>query len=807
LTESQIFSIFSAPEWTDSRLFCIFNFEEKLMRTSFVLWLLVLVCVSASAVPASAQQSVAQTSVPRLVQFSGVLKDAGARPVAGVSSVTFAIYAEQEGGAALWSETQNVLADSNGHYSIVLGAATTGGFPVELFGTGQSRWLGVSVARQPEMPRILMASVPYALKAGDAETLGGLPASSYVTMQQLQASNARPATTYVGGGTAIIATPVVSTATAGDTTNAAQSSAIQANPTGTGTTDFIPLWTSGSNLGNSLLFQTGGKLGVGTTTPASTLDINGGEILRGGFYEYPQGTATSSTGQPSHSFQWLASVFNSSTGKPVDIAYGFRAVPYGNNTAMPLASLDLFYGTGGPDGSTTDTGLLIGPNGVIDFVPSQTFSGNFTIGTTGSISSSEGQLILPSQNYNAAFGINALPNEAGTTGNVAIGTVAMVSSTNATDDVAIGLSALQTATVTNDNVAVGTEALFLDQTGSANVAVGSETLNDTTTGNYNVAVGYFADVPNTTGNKNTFLGANSEPASGTMTNATAIGANAYVSTDNSLVLGSINGVNGATASVNVGIGVTAPVYPLEVIDSGIAAGTSAIVGSTAYSGHNGIYGVANITSGGSNGGYFLSRSPAGAGIVATNSGGGLAASLQGDVQITGTLTKGGGSFKIDDPIDPANKYLSHSFVESPDMMNIYNGSVILNAKGEAVVTMPEWFSALNRDFQYQLTAIGGPAPHLYVATEIQDNQFKIAGGKKGQKISWMVTGIRQDAWANAHRIPTEEEKPANEQGRYLHPELFGAGPDKSVNATTTGAASLDAVKASAVPSVANTGQR
>jgi hypothetical protein len=121
--------------------------------------------------------------------------------------------------------------------------------------------------------------------------------------------------------------------------------------------------------------------------------------------------------------------------------------------------------------------------------------------------------------------------------------------------------------------------------------------------------------------------------------------------------------------------------------------------------------------------------------------------------------------------------------------------------------MPEWFSALNRDFQYQLTAIGGPAPHLYVATEIQDNQFKIAGGKKGQKISWMVTGIRQDAWANAHRIPTEEEKPANEQGRYLHPELFGAGPDKSVNATTAGAASLDAVKASAIPSVANSGQR
>ena len=82
----------------------------------------------------------------------------------------------QDGGAALWTETQNVLADGNGHYTALLGTATTGGVPSELFGTGQSRWLGVSIARQPEMPRVLLASVPYALKAGDADTLGGLPA-------------------------------------------------------------------------------------------------------------------------------------------------------------------------------------------------------------------------------------------------------------------------------------------------------------------------------------------------------------------------------------------------------------------------------------------------------------------------------------------------------------------------------------------------------------------------------------------------------------------------------------------------------
>ncbi|HEY0704231.1 MAG TPA: hypothetical protein VGD60_15780, partial [Candidatus Acidoferrales bacterium] len=148
--------------------------------------------------------------VPRLVQFNGSLKDAAARAVSGVASVTFAIYAEQDGGTALWSETQNVLADANGHYAVLLGAATSAGVPAELFGTGSSRWLGVTVARHEEMPRVLLASVPYALKAADAETLGGLPASAYVTEQSLAA---RTSTTILApGGTTIAAAPQNSTA-------------------------------------------------------------------------------------------------------------------------------------------------------------------------------------------------------------------------------------------------------------------------------------------------------------------------------------------------------------------------------------------------------------------------------------------------------------------------------------------------------------------------------------------------------------------------------------------------------------------
>jgi len=122
---------------------------------------------------------------------------------------------------------------------------------------------------------------------------------------------------------------------------------------------------------------------------------------------------------------------------------------------------------------------------------------------------------------------------------------------------------------------------------------------------------------------------------------------------------------------------------------------------------------------------------------------GHAGRFDGNVGIAGILTKTVGAFKIDHPLDPANKYLYHSFVESPDMMNIYNGNVMLDANGEAWVELPAWFEALNRDFRYQLTAIGAPGPSLYIAEEISGNRFKIAGGSPGLEVSWQVTGVHQ----------------------------------------------------------------
>jgi len=146
--------------------------------------------------------------------------------------------------------------------------------------------------------------------------------------------------------------------------------------------------------------------------------------------------------------------------------------------------------------------------------------------------------------------------------------------------------------------------------------------------------------------------------------------------------------------------------------------------------------------------------------------------VDGNAQVTGTLSKGGGSFKIDHPVEPGNKYLYHSFVESPDMKNVYDGMVLLDDNGRATVELPDWFEALNRDYRYQLTPIGAPTV-VYISEKIVDGRFEIAGGNPGQEVSWQVTGIRQDAWANANRIPVEVDKKAEDEGRYLHPELFG----------------------------------
>ncbi len=190
----------------------------------------------------------------------------------------------------------------------------------------------------------------------------------------------------------------------------------------------------------------------------------------------------------------------------------------------------------------------------------------------------------------------------------------------------------------------------------------------------------------------------------------------------------------------------------------------------------GVYGYAYGTATGNKYGLYGYGTGSGTryGIYASCgiSNGNYGAYFYGNCDITGGYAKSYSMNKIDHPLDPENKYLYHSSVESPDMMNVYNGNIILDNQGEAWVDLPNYFEAYNEEFRYQLTCIGGFA-QVYIAEEISNNRFKIAGGKSGMKVSWQVTGTRHDRIAEQHRIVAEVDKTSEERGKYQNPEVYG----------------------------------
>jgi hypothetical protein len=208
------------------------------------------------------------------VRFNGTAKDLNGNPLTGVIGITFALYSEQNGGAPLWLETQNVQADGNGHYTVLLGASKPDGLPIDLFTSEQARWVGVQISGQAEQPRVLLVSAPYALKAGDAETVGGLPASAFAL--------ARTPQTQADG----------SAGSSPASRNALLQTVPATNPdvTGKGSIGFVPLWDETSDLVDSAIFQKSSDIGIGTKIPAATLDVSGKSDIRDTLTLFPKGT-------------------------------------------------------------------------------------------------------------------------------------------------------------------------------------------------------------------------------------------------------------------------------------------------------------------------------------------------------------------------------------------------------------------------------------------------------------------------------------------------------------------------------------
>lgn len=223
-------------------------------RASIVLFMIVLFCFSSVSGQQPQKAASAVGIVPRLVRFAGSVKDGGGTPQTGVAGITFSLYTEEEGGAALWMETQNVQLDASGHYRVLLGATRSDGLPAELFSSGEARWLGVQVGSMPEQPRVLLVAVPYALKAVDAETLGGKPVSAFVMSE----AAGQPGVQGVAG-----------VATGSNPKTPQPLAAI----TGSGKANYVAKFATASSIADSAIVESSGLVGIGTTKPQVPLDV------------------------------------------------------------------------------------------------------------------------------------------------------------------------------------------------------------------------------------------------------------------------------------------------------------------------------------------------------------------------------------------------------------------------------------------------------------------------------------------------------------------------------------------------------
>lgn len=448
---------------------------------------LLALCV---AFPMTAQQTAPPPSavVPSVVNFAGVLTDDHGKAMTGTVGVTFFLYKDAQGGSPLWLETQNVQPDKTGRYTVQLGSTSSQGLPASLFASGEARWLGVQPQGQEEQPRVMLTAVPYAVKALDAQTVGGLPASAFV-----------------------LAPPAGAKATSAAYSPSSFSHRTHPNVGGSGTQNYIPIWTDNSgDLGNSVAYQVGSgstaKVGINTTTPASTLDVNG--------------------------------IINAATGFNLG-GKGFASGSYKNANA--------FLGFAG---NSTMTGTY-----------------NFASGYQALASNTTGS-------YNAADGEKALHANTTGSYNTADGRRALYSNTVGNSNTASGRGALYTNTTGGYNAAHGESALTFNTTGSYNAASGRSALYSNTTGGNNTAGGYQALYYNTTGSNNTALGYNAGPDSKStnLTNATAIGANAVVSENNALVLG---GTGSNAVNVGIGTATPAATLDVEGNKTGILGKSTA----------------------------------------------------------------------------------------------------------------------------------------------------------------------------------------------------------------------------------------
>ena len=698
----------------------------------------------------------APTAVPTLIPHTGLAVSGNGKALAGEAAATFLIFKEEQGGEPLFTESQTVAVDSTGHYTVNLGASLPNGLPNDIFATGEARWLEVQIAGEPSQPRVLLASVPYALKAADAATLGGLPASAFALVGSKTAA-------YSAGVTPSVITP--------DGTS---------NVTTTGgTTGYLPVFTGTSSVGNSILFSSSTGIGVGDVPNSSAVfDVNGKSIWRGLLNVSRAGTATTSKGYDSFPMFFQASAWNTASKAALFPAFQLQAEPTGNNTANTGGTFNLLYAAN--SGTPAETGLYFNGNGTIHFASGQTFPGTGAGTITG---------------VTAGTGLTGGGTSGKVTLNLNTGTIPTLAGNNTFtggDTFKASLYEDLDVNIDNTNSNAGGVSPGL-RFGSAS---GEGMASKRTAGGNRYGVDLYTDY-----SPRLSINASGQVAIGTGTAFPAVAQ---------LQVQSASGDGGDfTAGISQnGAGGYGLVATGGNVDSSNSAGGGGVFnGGSGADGGNGIFGVGGNGSaaagngvvgvggdgvgGGEyveagDGGYFeggdSAPNGAGDGIYArygsATSSYGYSGVFDGNVQVTGTISADEKDFKIDHPADPANKYLVHASIESSELVNIYSGNVTTDELGLARVQLPDWFEVENSDFRYQLTVVDGRFAQAVVSKKIENHQFTIHTNASQVEVSWQITGVRQDAYAKAHPLVVEQAKPANERGFYMHPELYGQPGEK-----------------------------
>jgi len=446
-----------------------------------------------------------------------------------------------------------------------------------------------------------------------------------------------------------------------------------------------------------------------------------------------------------------------------NILIGYQAgLSLVGNGYSDMGSNNVFIGSGAAKNSTSSTAVVaIGNDAGNEGGYLNTFVGN-----------GAGNKQTGGAWNNAFFGYFAGRNSTDGDGNVCLGSEAGENLSTGNRNIFIGQKAGSSTFYANNNIAIGYYAgRYIRE--ESNIVIGHQAGYNLQYSTGNILLGYQAGY-NETGSNKLYID-----------NSNTTTPLIYGEFDNDIVR--INGKLGVN---------TSPTYYIHSVDNTTSSDAPAVYGTHSVTDnygigvrgdgkYRGVYGYSSTASGSGTGVYGIASGTGTGtryGVYGYASGGATAWAgyFSGNVSVTGTLSKGGGSFKIDHPLDPENKYLYHSFVESPDMMNVYNGNINLDANGKAVIELPAYFETLNKDFRYQLTTIGGYA-QIFIEQEVQNNKFIIAGGTPGLKVSWQVTGIRKDPFAEQNRIPTEVEKSQEEKGLYLYPAAYGKSQEKAID--------------------------